>query len=215
MLSAVVAPTDLIKCRVQDGQYSGPIEAVKDVYKRNGLAGFGRGMHATMLREVPGNALFFMTYESAQLAFPRFVAEQESSSESVSGTQSKDAFDKGARARHYWAQETLAAVSCGGVAGSVFWITMLPVDYAKTRLQIARAGDRDDASVARLIVRTARERGWRGLYSGAWPTLLRAFPANAAQFLAWELACQAAGSRRIVRGEVNDQDRASSREVGK
>ena len=30
--------------------------------------------------------------------------------------------------------------------------------------------------------------------------MLRAFPANAAQFLAWELACQAAGVRRVERG---------------
>jgi solute carrier family 25 carnitine/acylcarnitine transporter 20/29 len=31
LLSTVVAPTDLIKCRVQDGQYKGPIAAFKDI----------------------------------------------------------------------------------------------------------------------------------------------------------------------------------------
>jgi hypothetical protein len=73
---------------------------------------------------------------------------------------------------------------------------MLPVDYAKTRMQIASRGGADDVGAFRLIARTFRERGFRGLYAGAWPTLLREFPANAAQFLAWELACQAAGVRR-------------------
>ena len=36
----------------------------------------------------------------------------------------------------------------------------------------------------------------RGLYAGVGPVLLRAFPTNAVQFLAWEAACQLAGVRR-------------------
>jgi len=74
LLSGVVSPTDLIKCRVQDGQYSGPREAISQIYRTDGLAGFARGLNATMLREIPGNALFFVVYETAQAAFPRFVA---------------------------------------------------------------------------------------------------------------------------------------------
>ena len=202
LLSGVVAPTDLIKCRVQDGQYSGPREAIYRIYASDGLAGFARGLGATMLREIPGNALFFVVYETAQAAFPRSVRRE---SPSFRHEPRRERTDAGTTATSssssyvYWAQETAAAISCGGVAGSAFWLTMLPVDYAKTRRQIARQGGPDDVGAWRLIARTARERGWRGLYAGAWPTLLRAFPANAAQFLAWELACQAAGVRRVER----------------
>ena len=192
LLSGVVSPTDLIKCRVQDGQYSGPREAILHIYKTDGLKGFARGLNATMLREIPGNALFFVVYETAQAAFPRFenLSTKPSSSRSSSGSFETE------KTFAYWAQESSAAIVCGGVAGCAFWLTMLPVDYAKTRLQIASRGGADDVGVFRLIARTFRERGFRGLYAGAWPTLLRAFPANAAQFLAWELACQAAGVRR-------------------
>ena len=203
LLSGVVAPTDLIKCRVQDGQYSGPREAISRIYASDGVVGFARGLGATMLREIPGNALFFVVYETAQAAFPRSVRRE---SPSFRHEPRRERTDAGTTATSssssyvYWAQETAAAISCGGVAGSAFWLTMLPVDYAKTRRQIARRGGPDDVGAWRLIARTARERGWRGLYAGAWPTLLRAFPANAAQFLAWELACQAAGVRRVERG---------------
>ena len=206
MLSGVVAPTDLIKCRIQDGQYSGPREAIYRIYASDGVVGFARGLGATMLREIPGNALFFVVYETAQAAFPRSVRRESSESSSKSHEPRRERTDAGTTATSssssyvYWAQETAAAISCGGVAGSAFWLTMLPVDYAKTRRQIARRGGSDDVGAWRLIARTARERGWRGLYAGAWPTLLRAFPANAAQFLAWELACQAAGVRRVERG---------------
>lgn len=198
LLSGVVAPTDLIKCRVQDGQYSGPREAMYKIYRSDGLAGFTRGLNATMLREIPGNALFFVVYETAQAAFPRFV-HQSPSLQSPSSHSARDPKTGSSSSYAYWAQETAAAIWCGGVAGSAFWLTMLPADFAKTRLQIARRGSRDDVGAWRLIARTARERGWRGLYAGAWPTLLRAFPANAAQFLAWELASQAAGVRRVAR----------------
>lgn len=185
LLSGIVSPTDLIKCRVQDGQFGGPRGAIVDIYKKGGLSGFGKGLGATLLREVPGNALFFTTYEVTQLVFPRWTQASRGTSSATSA---------------YWVQETAAAVTCGGASGCVFWLTMLPVDYAKTRLQIAKPGSADDQSVFRIMARTFRTKGITGLYAGAWPTLLRAFPANAAQFLAWEMATQAMGSRRAVSG---------------
>lgn len=88
-------------------------------------------------------------------------------------------------------------------AGSLFWVTMLPVDYAKTRYQIARPGDPDDAPLLRLMHRTYAQRGIRGLYAGVGPVLLRAFPTNAVQFLAWETACQFMGIRRQPGGSLD------------
>ena len=41
------------------------------------------------------------------------------------------------------------------------------------------------------LLRIARERGIVGLYSGLGPTLIRAFPANAALFLGVELGKRA------------------------
>jgi Mitochondrial carrier protein len=41
------------------------------------------------------------------------------------------------------------------------------------------------------LLRIARERGIIGLYSGLGPTLIRAFPANAALFLGVELGKRA------------------------
>ena len=65
------------------------------------------------------------------------------------------------------AQEALASVVCGGLAGSAFWLAMLPIDLAKTRYQIAHPGDVDDVGVWRLIRRELRgRRGVRGLWIG-------------------------------------------------
>ena len=98
--------------------------------------------------------------------------------------------------RAYATQEAAASVVCGGVAGSAFWLAVLPIDLAKTRYQIASPGAADDVGVWRLMARETSRTGARGLWVGVGPVLARAFPANAVQFLAWEGACQLAGVRR-------------------
>ena len=98
--------------------------------------------------------------------------------------------------RAYATQEAAASVVCGGVAGSAFWLAVLPIDLAKTRYQIATPGGADDVGVWRLMARETSRTGARGLWVGVGPVLARAFPSNAVQFLAWEGACQLAGVRR-------------------
>jgi hypothetical protein len=41
-----------------------------------------------------------------------------------------------------------------------------------------------------------KELGFRGLYAGLGPTLARAFPANAAAMVTWELTARLLGVRR-------------------
>ena len=85
----------------------------------------------------------------------------------------------------------LGTVLAGGVAGCVMWGTVLPIDVAKTRIQLARKGDPDDAGVLRVLRRMWRQGGRHTLWAGLRPTLLRAFPANAAQWFVWEMAVSA------------------------
>ena len=201
LLSLVVAPTDLIKCRIQDGQFRRARDAVADVVTKHGVFGMTRGVVATLAREVPGNALFFTVYEAAQMAFPRWVAHPH-----PHGVVSKPSRDQNQSQNQnqnqrqnqsaYATQEAAASVVCGGVAGSAFWLAILPIDLAKTRYQIASPGAADDVGVWRLLARELARTGARGLWAGLGPVLARAFPANAVQFLAWEGACQLAGVRR-------------------
>jgi hypothetical protein len=68
------------------------------------------------------------------------------------------------------------------------WSSVLPLDVAKTRIQTAQPGSSWDTSVAKQLVMMWREGGRHSLWAGLAPTLVRAFPANACQWLAWELA---------------------------
>jgi hypothetical protein len=68
------------------------------------------------------------------------------------------------------------------------WTFVLPLDVAKTRIQTARPGSPMDTSVTRQLLLLWKEGGRRRLWAGYGPTLSRALPANACQWLAWEAA---------------------------
>ena len=70
------------------------------------------------------------------------------------------------------------------------WAVVLPLDTAKTRLQTAYPGERYDVGIPAQLRMLWREGRWRALYSGLSPTLWRAFPANACQWVTWEASMQ-------------------------
>ena len=75
------------------------------------------------------------------------------------------------------------------------WACVLPVDVAKTRIQLLRPGA-PRASLLPTLAALAREGSARSLWAGLAPTLARAVPANAAQWLAFEVALSAWPERR-------------------
>ena len=73
----------------------------------------------------------------------------------------------------------------GGFAGMLGWTMAMPFDVPKTNIQ-ARYDTKVVGSYFPELLKIGRERGISGLYSGLGPTLIRAFPANAALFLGVE-----------------------------
>lgn len=74
----------------------------------------------------------------------------------------------------------------GGLAGMFGWALAMPFDVPKTNVQ-ARYDCKVVGSYFPELFKIARERGIGGLYGGLGPTLVRAFPANAALFLGVEM----------------------------
>ncbi|CAG2102279.1 unnamed protein product [Medioppia subpectinata] len=129
-----------------------------------GIVGLYRGLALTLIREMPGYFFYFGGYE---------LAKQTMSSNAPPYQSQELGF----------AKTTIA----GGIGGVCFWTSMFPFDVIKSRVQIGSGAVPKMASVFVDIVRTE---GFRGLYSGLWPTLLRAFPTHAALFLAYEYSKQ-------------------------
>jgi len=74
----------------------------------------------------------------------------------------------------------------GGFAGMFSWAVAMPFDVPKTMVQ-TNYNSRVWGDYTPMFSKILRERGVAGLYAGLGPTLVRAFPANAALFLGVEL----------------------------
>jgi len=74
----------------------------------------------------------------------------------------------------------------GGMAGIFNWIVAIPPYVLKSRLQTAPEGKYN--GVRDVFRETMKNEGITAFYKGCTPVMLRAFPANAACFMGFELA---------------------------
>lgn len=175
MLSAVFTtalngPGERIKCLLQvqaanksgSTLYSGPIDCLTKLYRQGGLRSVFRGTFATLLRDVPANGVYFVTYEGLKTKL-----RPEGSTE----------------------LSALSTIFAGGTAGILFWVVGIPPDVLKSRLQTAPESQYPNG-LRDVFKSVIRQEGVGGLYKGATAVFLRAFPANAACFLGYELAME-------------------------
>ena len=134
--------------------YSGPVDCLKKIYKREGLPGLSRGLGLTVLRESPSFGVYFMSYECIS-------SYLKSKSDSTVSTG--------------------VLLLSGGLAGQCSWLSTYPVDVIKTRIQNDSCGEYRNA--LHCVQRTWLESGFSGFFRGLSTTMLRAFPVNAATFL--------------------------------
>ncbi|XP_058404088.1 mitochondrial ornithine transporter 1 isoform X5 [Diceros bicornis minor] len=142
---------------------------VKSILRKDGPLGFYHGLSSTLLREVPGYFFFFGGYELSRSFF-------------ASG-RSKD--DLG----------PVSLMLSGGIGGICLWLAVYPVDCVKSRIQVLSMSGKQ-AGFLGTFIGVVRSEGIMALYSGLKPTMIRAFPANGALFLAYE------HSRRLMMSQL-------------
>ncbi|XP_045233204.2 mitochondrial ornithine transporter 1 isoform X2 [Macaca fascicularis] len=132
---------------------------IKSILRKDGPLGFYHGLSSTLLREVPGYFFFFGGYELSRSFF-------------ASG-RSKDELGP------------VPLMLSGGVGGICLWLAVYPVDCIKSRIQVLSMSGKQ-AGFMRTFINVVKNEGITALYSGLKPTMIRAFPANGALFLAYE-----------------------------
>ncbi|XP_072287008.1 mitochondrial ornithine transporter 1-like [Pyxicephalus adspersus] len=169
--SLVLCPTELVKCRMQtqhEMRISGhkgipskstPWSIVRDILHSEGVVGLFRGLSSTWLREIPGYFFFFGGYELSKSVLSRNSGGQPG---------------------------PVVVTLSGGVGGACFWLSVYPVDSVKSRIQVLSVAAPQEGFLLSLLHIVRRE-GIFPLYSGLTPTVIRAFPSNAALFLAYEM----------------------------
>jgi len=170
--TVIMAPGERIKCLLQlqtgdpkNAKYKGALDCAKQLYKEEGLfRGVYRGTAATLLRDVPASAAYFAGYE---MLLRSLTPEGKSRAD----------------------MSPLRILVAGGSAGILNWIVAIGPDTLKSRFQTAPAGTY--TGVRDVFTQMVRTEGISALFKGLTPVMLRAFPANAACFLGYELAMKA------------------------
>jgi solute carrier family 25 carnitine/acylcarnitine transporter 20/29 len=158
----LVAPSERWKIlmQVHKGRYASLGDCARQVYREGGLRGMYRGTALTLCRDIPGNLAWFGTYEVCKSQLTKWANPHGDPEE----------------------KSTPAILTAGGLAGMACWAVCIPFDVLKSRQQAA-AHSISAGQVLRDLLRTE---GWRALFRGLRPALLRAFPANAACFYGME-----------------------------
>lgn len=148
---------------------AGPVQLARQIVRSEGVRGLFKGLPSLWARDIPFNFAFLGSYETFCALF---------------------AWAEGSDRQRLSAGSTLAA---GGTAGMVGWSVVFPMDVVKSRMQTSKSTGQSALAVARTIV---RQEGVRALYQGVSAAVARAFPANAALLLGFEL------SHRLFRVDV-------------
>ena len=175
----VLLPSEIIKAKTQvlvgtsssssSGSSSTGLSS-KDVYRKilnkQGYRGLLVGLDSQLMRDAPFYAVFFGGYELNCYLFQTYCSS--------------------------FMSDQLIYFMSGGFAGMMGWTAAMPFDVPKTNVQ-----SRWDTKVVGSyfpemfkIIRQPNSGGILALYNGLGPTLLRAFPANAALFLGVETSKQ-------------------------
>nr|QKK35461.1 mitochondrial MC09 [Starmerella bombicola] len=174
--SFLASPIEQIRIRLQTQTEAsavkllGPIDAVKKIVKLGGIGhGLFRGLVPTIIRELHGMGMYFMAAEAC------IKQEMQKMNKTRSEVQS-------------W------HVCCyGGVAGIAMWLSVYPIDVIKSRFQTDSLSPKDRRFTSIMqCYRDTVANGYKGIFKGFTPTLLRAVPVNAITFLAFDY------SRRLL-----------------
>lgn len=155
----VLLPSEIVKAKTQVivGSHTSD-QIMKDMIKRGGYRSLFVGLDAQLMRDSSFYAFFFGSYEVFTYLFRTHVPSMP---------------------------DELNYFLSGGFAGMLGWGMAMPFDVPKTNVQ-SRYDTKVVGSYFPELIKIGRERGITGLYSGLGPTLIRAFPANAALFLGVE-----------------------------
>jgi len=154
--SVVVAPMEMVKSRMQiQTTNRGAIHCLREQYKHFGIRGVYKGMGITVCREIPGFGSYFVGFE----VISRYLTPADE------------------------AAPTWALLLSGGLAGTLSWVITQPFDIIKSRVQVDGVnGPPKYNGAIDCFRKSMQSEGPRFIFRGLLPTILRAFPMNAATF---------------------------------
>ncbi|XP_054474872.1 solute carrier family 25 member 47-A [Anoplopoma fimbria] len=170
---AVGYPLDTVKVRIQtQKQFTGIWQCVVTTFSKEGVHGFFKGMTLPVTTIALTSSVVFGTYRNCLQCMTQ--------------------------ARGAGPSTKLEVFLSGGMAGMTQTSMMSPGDIVKVRLQCQTESMRGGTSMRKpkyrgpvhCLLTIIKEEGFRGLYRGALPLMLRDGPSYATYFLTYTTLCE-------------------------
>lgn len=176
---AVVYPLDTLKFRMQcetvaGGEHGNRLifSTAKKMWARNGVAAFYRGLPMGLVGMFPYAAIDLGTFEFLKR---RLVARHKRSH--PSSTKDEDALPG-----------NFALALMGGFSGAIGASAVYPLNLLRTRLQSQGTAShpRTYTGIVDVTRQTIKGEGFRGLFKGLTPNLLKVVPAVSITYVVYE-----------------------------
>ena len=188
--SFAVSPFELLKIKQQSATInSGNVFAVaKQVTKQLGTGVFSKGLGSTLLRDGVPHGVWFVAYEWSKRKLENRVVVGDVNDVKTIETKTNAPPQ----------QTTVIPLAAGAFAAAVAWGVGYPFDTIKTRIQasalaekgvngvMGKQSEQGVISMSRTMIRENNGNVIKGLYRGFGLKLLRAVPASAVAFFAYE-----------------------------
>lgn len=199
--SVVRVPFEVIKQRLQTGQYTSLANAFISITTKEGIGSiFSNGkLTSQIARDVPYAVITLVAYEAMQSTFGeilrQYVSRQPSSVSSMNQhfLDTKFSSNPTAMPQSSTTMPTTSAtfqtlsrlkdVLCGALAGGLGAFLSTPMDVIKTRMMTTK----QYGSLTEAVFRMAREEGILVFFSGVTMRLAHKIPANGLFFLIYEI----------------------------
>lgn len=142
--SIVRVPTEVVKQRMQTGQFASAPDAVRLIIAKEGFGGMYAGFGSFLLRDLPFDALQFCVYEQLRIGYKLAARRDLNDPENA---------------------------MLGAVAGAVTGVFTTPLDVIKTRLMVQGAGNQYKG-FSDCVKTILREEGSSALWKGMGPRVL-------------------------------------------
>ena len=171
----VVTPVERVKVVMQASsaatRFASPHVCVRNILEADGIQGLlFRGLHVTLLRQVPTDILYLLTFELCRDAL-----------------LSAASFPVGS---------PLVPLMAGAAAGVMAWVPVYPIDVVKTHMT-ATVGGGERESMGAVAVRLWQQRGACVFCEGLAPKLARAVVNHAVTFMVMEQLKDAYRDRQL------------------
>ncbi|XP_054641209.1 S-adenosylmethionine mitochondrial carrier protein isoform X2 [Dunckerocampus dactyliophorus] len=138
-------PTEVVKQRTQASPSSSTSGMLVATLREEGVRGLYRGFRSTLLREIPFSLVQFPLWEYLKTQWSQ----------------------RRGHTLHSW-----QAAVCGAFAGAVAAFVTTPLDVAKTRIMLAKAGSTTaSGNIPLVLCDVWKSRGLTGLFAGSIPRM--------------------------------------------